>query len=267
MSNHHACRLSRGQVFRKSAAICRTKKIKQKIGFVKYDSLRFVTGYFFYMFEPGSCNQTNRISAGRFAGRTIRTSNQPHHHVCGSRRGRVYVFFLLWRWWVRLHEIELIMEEVLDRPFWASWLPLMLWIQLMLISCYFPILVFLSHSIFSTWLPVCSSQVSRINRKSRGFIISLWTRNPDIQMLHKKQPDYSNCPLADETHFAILMFFIVFLNRPSCDAYRVSVYVHIYIYMYICSLTFVDIYIYIHTRTPIYTYISAGCSEMIFSKM
>ena len=29
---------------KKSAAICRTKKTKQKIGFVKYDSLRFVTG-------------------------------------------------------------------------------------------------------------------------------------------------------------------------------------------------------------------------------
>ena len=138
------------------------------------------------------------------------------------------------------------MEEVLDRPFWASWLPLMLWIQLMLISCYFPILVFLSHSIFSTWLPVCSSQVSRINRKSRGFIISLWTRNPDIQMLHKKQPDYSNCPLADETHFAILMFFYCFLKstimwRISCFSVRT----YIYIYMFICSLTFVDIYIYI----------------------
>ena len=147
------------------------------------------------------------------------------------------------------------MEEVLDRPFWASWLPLMLWIQLMLISCYFPILVFLSHSIFSTWLPVCSSQVSRINRKSRGFIISLWTRNPDIQMLHKKQPDYSNCPLADETHFAILMFFYCFLKstimwRISCFSVRT----YIYIYMYICSITFVDIYIYIHVHQYIHTF-------------
>ena len=140
---------------------------------MNHDSLRLVTAYFFYVFKPGNCNQTNRISAGRFAGRTIRTSNQPHHHVCGSRRGlRVRFCLILWRWWVRLHEIELIWKKYCINhfePVGSLWCCEFSWCWSHVI---FQFLCF-CRTRYSQHEPVCSSQVSRINRKSRGFIITV----------------------------------------------------------------------------------------------